>query len=40
MIRKININIEKVDISAEIFKFITKYKNLFDENFEYKNIYC
>lgn len=34
MLRKININIEKADISAEIFKIITKYKKFFDENFD------
>ena len=34
LLRKININIEKADISSEIFKFITKYKNLFSENFD------
>ena len=36
LLRKININIEKADISSEIFKFITKYKNLFSENFDLK----
>ena len=36
LLKKININIEKIDISSEIFKFITKYKDIFGDNFDLK----